>query len=463
MAHNWSLALLVFLGLLVIAQAATPTFTSSASASYPLSSPTGLAYHAGSGKAFVASASTNQLSVYQLSALQTGGAPLITYGGSGATSASTFGGITDVAYDSTRDICYATDNLWNRVLVYSACAASVSGTPAAKVFGQTTFSTIAASTFTNPWGVAVDSSRGDLYVSDKNCKISVFSAANLLASGTVTASSSLAGTCGCSQTSLNNPRGIVTGTVNGISALVVADYGNGRLMGWNIPAANGAPATFELGASSWTVCSPGAPVAANVLSGPSDLYVDSTTGALFVSDTLNNRVLIFNAATYAPAFPNAKVAADGVVGQTGLATGTPGSGTGNLNSPNDVIYIQPGAQNPTDLLLVGDQLNNRLQSFQGNSLLATTSDTPAYYYNYSAYNYSVYYYSSLPGVSSRAAGSSQVPLSSGVAASSVAGAGSSVAAGSSFVRPTQVTGGRRGRALKKSWKHHKRLLNQNFF
>jgi len=291
----------------------------------------------------------------------------------------------------------------------------------------------------------------------------VFSAANLLASGTVTASSSLAGTCGCSQTSLNNPRGIVTGTVNGISALVVADYGNGRLMGWNIPAANGAPATFELGASSWTVCSPGAPVAANVLSGPSDLYVDSTTGALFVSDTLNNRVLIFNAATYAPAFPNAKVAADGVVGQTGLATGTPGSGTGNLNSPNDVIYIQPGAQNPTDLLLVGDQLNNRLQSFQGNSLLATTSDTPAYYYNYSAYNYSVYYYSSLPGVSSRAAGSSQVPLSSGVAASSVAGAGSSVAAGSSFVRPTQVTGGRRGRALKKSWKHHKRLLNQNFF
>jgi DNA-binding beta-propeller fold protein YncE len=400
----------------------------------------------------VASAATNQFSLYKLAVLQSGGAPLLTYGGSGAASASTFGGITDVAYDSTNDICYATDNLWNRVLVFTQCAVTSLGSrPAAKVFGQSTFTSIAASTFTNPWGVAVDSARGDLYVSDKNCKISVFSAANNMATGAAP-TSTLAGSCGCSQSMLMNPKGLSTGTVNGATALIVSDYGNGRVMAWNIPAANGAPATFELGASSWTVCSPGAPVAANVLSGPSDAYVDPVTGALFVTDSLNNRVMVFDAATYVPALPNAKVAASAVVGQAALTTGTPGAGTGNLNSPNDVIYLQPSAQNPTDLLIVVDTLNNRLQSFQGNALLVTTSDTAAYYYNYTYYNYTYYYYSSgLPAASSRAAGGSS------------AAAGSSIIPGSSFVRPTQVTGGRRGRALKKSWKHHKRLLNQNFF
>jgi len=296
----------------------------------------------------------------------------------------------------------------------------------------------------------------------------VFSAANNLPTGTVATTSTLGG-CGCSQTTLNNPRGLATGTVNGISALLVSDYGNGRLMGWQIPAATGAAATFELGASSWTVCSPGAPVAANVLSGPSDAFVDTTTGALFVSDTLNNRVMVFDAATYVPALPNAKVAASAVVGQTSLTSGTAGSGTGNLNSPNDVIYIQPGAQNPTDLLVVVDSLNNRVQSFAGNSLLVTTSDTAAYYYNYTYVNYSYNYYyspSTVAAASSKVAASSGAVAASsgGVAASSGGAAGSSVVPASSFVRPTKVSGGRRGRrALKKSWKHHKKHLNKNFF
>jgi hypothetical protein len=346
------------------------------------------------------------------------------------------------------------------VLVFTACSTSASGTPAAKVFGQTSFTGTTAGTFLNPWGVAVSTS-GDLYVSDKNCKISVFSAANTLASGTTAATSSLAGTCGCSQTALNNPRGLSIGTISGVSVLIASDYGNGRLMGWNIPAANGAPATLSFGASSWSVCSPGAPVAPNVISGPSDAFVDPSTGALFVSDTLNNRVLVFDPATYGPALPNARVAASAVVGQAGsLSSGTAGSGTGNLNSPNDVIYVAPGASNPTDLLLIVDQLNNRVQSFQGNAVLVTNSSTSAYYYNYSynynySYpNYSYYGYSSQPAAaSSPAAGSSQV-----------AGA-TSAPAGSSFVRPTQISGGARNlrKALKKSWKHHKKLLNQNFF
>jgi hypothetical protein len=276
----------------------------------------------------------------------------------------------------------------------------------------------------------------------------VFAAANNMASGTVATTSTLAGTCGCSQTTLNNPRGLTIGMVNGVSALIVSDYGNGRVMGWSIPAVSGAAASFELGASSFTICSPGAPVAANVISGPSDTYIDQTTGTLFVSDTLNNRVLVFNAATYAAALPMAKVNADAVVGQTGLSVGAPGAGTGNLNSPSDIIYVQPTTTNPTDLLLILDSLNNRLQSFQGNSLLVTTSDTAAYYYNYSYYPYSYYYYSS-----AAAAGSSPAPGSSQVAPSSRVPA-------SSFVRPTQVTGGLN---LKKSWKHHKRLLNKNFF
>jgi len=244
---------------------------------------------------------------------------------------------------------------------------------------------------------------------------------------------------------LMNPRGLTIGTLNGISALVVSDYGNGRVVGWQIPAVSGAAATFELGASSWTVCSPGAPVSANAISGPSDTFIDQITGTLFVSDTLNNRVLIFNPATYVPAFPNAKVNADGVVGQPGFTTGTAGSGTGNLNTPKDIIYAPASSSNPTDLLVILDQSNNRVQSFKGNSLQVTISSSAVYYYSY-YYSYYPYYSSIAAAPSSRAAPSSFV-------------------AATSFVRPTRVSGGRRAarRALKKSWKRNKRRLNKAFF
>jgi len=375
--------------------------------------------------------------------------------------------------------------LWNRVLVFTACSASSSGTPAAKVFGQTSFSGTAAGTFNKPWGIAVDSTSGDLYVSDANCKISVFSAAYNLASGTTTASLSLAGSCGCSQSSLNNPRGLSIATINGAKALLVSDYGNGRLVGWNIPATNGAPATFEIGASSFTVCSPGAPAAANALSGPSDAFVDPTSGTLFVSDTLNNRVLVFASTTYTPALPTAFVNADGVVGQTSLTSGASGSGSGNLNAPLDVVYLLPSSNNPTDLLVIIDSLNNRVQSFKGNTALASNSSTTPYYpsaypsgYYSSGFMYSYPVYSTAAGGSSAPVGGSSAPVggSSGAAGSSRVPGSSRPAGGSgvaytslplvsSFVRPTQVSGvARHGRKLaKKSWKHHKKHLERNFF
>jgi hypothetical protein len=77
--------------------------------------------------------------------------------------------------------------------------------------------------------------------------------------------------------------------------LIVADSGNNRVLIWNsIPTANMAPANVVIGQTNLTGVSAnaGGSAAADTLSGPQRLF--AADGKLFISDYGNNRVLIYN-------------------------------------------------------------------------------------------------------------------------------------------------------------------------
>jgi len=97
--------------------------------------------------------------------------------------------------------------------------------------------------------------------------------------------------------------------------LAIADTDNNRVLIWNsIPAVNGQPADVVLGQSSFTAnASNGFSPTAQSLKGPQGVWIQD--GKLFVADTGNNRVLIWNS------IPTSNgQAADVVLGQKDFTT-----------------------------------------------------------------------------------------------------------------------------------------------
>jgi hypothetical protein len=93
--------------------------------------------------------------------------------------------------------------------------------------------------------------------------------------------------------------------------LFVADSSNNRVLIWNaIPYRQNTPADVVLGQGNFTSCSPnaGGVVSASSLNEPEDVWSDGTR--LIVADNRNNRVLIWNSIPTANA-----AAADVIVGQ----------------------------------------------------------------------------------------------------------------------------------------------------
>jgi uncharacterized protein (TIGR03437 family) len=97
--------------------------------------------------------------------------------------------------------------------------------------------------------------------------------------------------------------------------LVVADTNHNRVLIWNrIPASNNAPADVVVGQPNFTsVAVPGNTPNAKSMRGPQGVWIQN--GRLYVADTQNNRVLIYNR------IPTANgVAADVVLGQPDFTT-----------------------------------------------------------------------------------------------------------------------------------------------
>jgi len=133
--------------------------------------------------------------------------------------------------------------------------------------------------------------------------------------------------------------------------LAVADSGNNRVLIWNsVPTTNGAPADVVVGQSDFTSFDSPNPPTAQSLNEPGDVTSDGKR--LFVEDSRNNRILVYNT------FPTSNnPAADIVLGEPDF-THNGGSGTTaqTLNFPFGMSII--GKQ-----LIVDDNGNNRFLIF----------------------------------------------------------------------------------------------------
>jgi hypothetical protein len=132
--------------------------------------------------------------------------------------------------------------------------------------------------------------------------------------------------------------------------LLVVDTVNHRVLIWNaIPSANQTPADLVIGQPNMTTGTPSAPSASR-LSSPRSVHVDAG-GRLYVVDNGNHRIVYWNALPTANGAP-----ADGVIGQPNLDSGLAnngGIGAETLQSPSGLLAVG-------DLLYISDSGNDRL-------------------------------------------------------------------------------------------------------
>lgn len=168
------------------------------------------------------------------------------------------------------------------------------------------------------------------------------------------------------QTGFRTPSAVASdGTV-----LAVADSDNNRVLIWNqIPTSNGVPADVVVGQPNFTSNSiPGNLPNAKSMRGPSGLWIQN--GKLYVADTQNHRILIFNS------IPKQNgAAADLVLGQPNLSTFVEpdltkaNSGTTPSNMESPVSVTSDGVH-----LFVTDLGHNRVMIWNS---IPTTNNAPA--------------------------------------------------------------------------------------
>ena len=136
------------------------------------------------------------------------------------------------------------------------------------------------------------------------------------------------------STSLRLPTAVASDGVH----LVVADTDHNRVLIWNrIPTSNNAPADVVVGQPNFTTTSvPGNTPSAKTLRGPQGVWIQN--GRLYVADTQNNRVLIFN---HIPSSNGA--AADVVLGAPDFTTFVEPDLTQQQNSVTASLVLNPVA------------------------------------------------------------------------------------------------------------------------
>ena len=170
-----------------------------------------------------------------------------------------------------------------------------------------------------------------------------------------------------SQTGLNGPAGMVYDSVH--DRLFVGDTGNARVMVYDMSnLSSGMPASYVIGQANFNSGTGG--LSQTALAFPNDLSYDSADQLLFVSDSNNNRVLVFDARPQGSSSKSlcgtattglsssTAIPASCVLGQTGFSSMT---AVTTQNGMNDPIGIEYDAVNK--YLYVADAGNNRVLIF----------------------------------------------------------------------------------------------------
>jgi sugar lactone lactonase YvrE len=157
---------------------------------------------------------------------------------------------------------------------------------------------------------------------------------------------------GTTQSTFNGPTGIAYDPDDHL--LFVADTNNNRIMVFDVSSiSNGENAVNVLGQPDFTSSDPG--TTQSSLDSPYGLEYDRARNILFVTDVGNNRVVAFTIAT--ATISNGENAVN-VLGQPNFTSSSPGTTQSSLNSPAGIAY-DPVARK----LFVADTKNNRTMVF----------------------------------------------------------------------------------------------------
>jgi sugar lactone lactonase YvrE len=282
-------------------------------------------------------------------------------------SASSLDEPSAIVIDPVTRKVFVADRDNDRVLRYASAESLANGASAEVVFGQPRFSESDPAVAPNiergmnqPNGLFLDR-KGRLWVADSgNNRVLMFESASFQSIqpfpdrvfGQLDFTENLAATPPTAR-SMRSPRGV---WVDANDRLWVVDASNNRILRFDAISTkpDGAAANGVLGQTLFTTNLSN--VGPSSLSSPRSVAV-SQTGALFVADRGNSRVLRFdNAATKAPG-----ANADAVLGQVNFNTDTESISATEMNSPNGVAIT------PDDALWVTDEDNNRIIRFDNAS------------------------------------------------------------------------------------------------
>lgn len=292
-----------------------------------------------------------------------------------------FNGPYGIALDAVNHRLFVADSRNNRVLIFPLDANDnlATATPS-YVLGQPNFISRHAATTRNgmnyPHGVSYDPASQRLFVTDTgNSRILIFN----VAPGTVTDGENASYVLGqpnfisiaanATQSRMNAPYNTSYDFVN--HRLFIADDGNNRVLVFDVATstiADGENASYVLGQQNFT--SSRATTAKNGMNSPNGVSYDPAGQRLFVSDSSNQRILVFNVATSAIADgENASY----VLGQQNFTSSAANTTRNGMNYPYDIFY-DPIRQ----LLFSADSRNNRILVFNVATSAITDGENASY-------------------------------------------------------------------------------------
>ncbi|OGL72995.1 hypothetical protein A3C96_02795, partial [Candidatus Uhrbacteria bacterium RIFCSPHIGHO2_02_FULL_60_10] len=430
------------------------TATASATTQAGLFIPDGIAYDGVNQRLFVADAVNRRVLVYNLSSGITNGMNAANVLGQtsftvrvAAATQTGMSSVFGVAYDGVNQRLFAIDGGNNRVKVYELAGGLTDNMNASYVLGQANFTSNAAATtqagLRLPLGAAIDTSGQRLFVADfSNNRTVVFnlsggitngmSASNVLGQANFTTSTAATTQGGQSlptgaiydaanqllyaketgnnrilvfdtaaisdgENAVNvigqfqnptwppnpmsisftqggansgpSPWGISTGTTPGMAMdtvghrLFISDSANNRVLVFDLNSSNilvDKTPDYVLGQPDFF--SSTAATTQSGLWGPSDAAFDAASRRLFVSDPLNSRVMAFD---LAGGITNG-MSASYVLGQVNFTSGTGAATQAGLNSPYGIYY-----DNSNRRLIASDYSNNRVMVFDLSAGIAT--------------------------------------------------------------------------------------------
>ena len=315
---------------------------------YSLKYPLGVTVDGG-GHVAVADMGNNRILLYATpvnasSATYVFGQPDFNGGGPG-TSSTTLRSPIGVYFDNSHHFWVA-DSGNNRVLAYSFQGVGpYNGMGAAIVLGQSVFTSSGAfcspAGMQSPWGVSVDTA-GNVAVADTgDNRVLIFYAASAVVSGhaadlVLGQTSMYSGYKACSQAGMSIPTGICFDASNN---LWIADADNNRILEYTSPS----QASLVLGQADFNHGS------INITKGsglffPVSNAVDMAIGRIYVIDQANSRVLWWN---NAGSLTNGK-SPDGVIGQPDFYSSVATCTKSGLNFPSGVNVDSSGNVLVTD-------------------------------------------------------------------------------------------------------------------